>query len=468
MIYPEGLPFIKDYISSINLLLSKKKGNTKLSALQQYWLKFVLLGILVTNSICWSRLERFSLGCYKMKALSWMFRQAKISWGSLLLASVSHILKVYKVHSGILLIDDSDCIRSKSTPCIAKTHKLKDKKTNGYINGQNLVFLLLVSNGITIPVGYALYMPDPELKKYKDECVKLRKNKVSKHYYPPKPIRSKDFPTKIDIALTLMQDFVQNHPTVKIGATVVDTLYNTRYFIDNASRITKQKQVITQIKSIQNIIVNNKLIQVKEFFKRYHGTKQVLQLRGQYKMVRYVNCKFTVKSHGVKYRLIALKYDNEESFRYLIANDMSWHPIDIIQTYALRWLIEVFIQDWKSYEGWNNLAKQLGTEGTTRAVILSLLCDHVLLTHPNQKALFKKREPACTVGSLRERVMLDSLLAFIKSIIYSDNPKALFEQHQTNINQIFTLRSSTKHMRNIDMRVFREDTYNNVDINNAA
>ncbi len=44
---------------------------------------------------------------------------------------------------------------------------------------------------------------------------------------------------------------------------------------------------------------------------------------------------------------------------------------DIIKAYVLRWLEEVFIQDWKSYEGWNQLAKQRGIEGSDRGVILS-------------------------------------------------------------------------------------------------
>src|SRR5580692_3040323 len=133
MIYPESLPFIKDYITSVNKILSNNNVNKKLTMLQEYWLKFVLLGILVTNSICWSRLERFSIDNYKIKALSWMFRQSKISWTKLLSASIKHVLKIYKIHSGVLLIDDSDCNRSKNTTAIAKAHKIKDKKTNGYI-----------------------------------------------------------------------------------------------------------------------------------------------------------------------------------------------------------------------------------------------------------------------------------------------------------------------------------------------
>ena len=42
--------------------------------------------------MCWAKFERASLGEYKIAALSWMFREAKITWDYLLLASVTLIL----------------------------------------------------------------------------------------------------------------------------------------------------------------------------------------------------------------------------------------------------------------------------------------------------------------------------------------------------------------------------------------
>jgi len=46
---------------------------------------------------------------------------------------------------------------------------------------------------------------------------------------------------------------------------------------------------------------------------------------------------------------------------------MSWRTLDIIFAPTLRWLIEVFFEDWKSYEGWDQLAKQPGKEGYVQA-----------------------------------------------------------------------------------------------------
>src|SRR5690606_18847910 len=124
-----------------------------------------------------------------------------------------------------------------------------------------------------------------------------------------------------------------------------------------------------------------------------------------------------------------------------------WRDIDIIKTFSFRWLVEVFIQDWKQYEGWNQLAKQPGIDGSNRGVTLSLLSDHALLLHEDQKVLLENKRPAATVGSLREKVMMESLKGFIEEIVSSDNPRELFESFSDKISELFGLRSSIKHLR---------------------
>ena len=198
-------------------------------------------------------------------------------------------------------------------------------------------------------------------------------------------------------------------------------------------------------------MVNNKEITVEDFFKNCIGHTEKVVLRGEEKTVTYRSGIFKVKSHKKKYFIIGLKYENEDDYRYLIARDMTWRDIDIIKTYSFRWLVEVFIQDWKQYEGWNQMAKQPGEEGSIRGVTLSLLSDHALLLHDDQKVLLENKRPAATVGSLREKVMMESLKSFIEGIVLSDNPKVLFEKYVDKISELFELRSSIKHLRLIDM-----------------
>jgi hypothetical protein len=53
--------------------------------------------------------------------------------------------------------------RSKSAKALAHLYKLRDQESGGYVGGQSLVFLLLVTPKISIPVGFVFYQPDPKL-----------------------------------------------------------------------------------------------------------------------------------------------------------------------------------------------------------------------------------------------------------------------------------------------------------------
>ena len=449
MIVGESLPFIQDYVKKLNDILKQHNPETELSKLQVVWLNFIILGILVTNSICWAKISRYSISEYQDKAMSWMFRKAKIIWSQLLIASTQAIIERYNIKDVHLEIDDSDIRRAKTTTQIAKAHKIYDKKSGGYFNGQCVVFLLLVSKEITLPVGFELYEPDPKMQAFYKEEERLRKAKVKKQFRPQKPALNPDYPSKTDIALKLIENFKNNQPDIKIRSIAADALYGTEGFVSKAQALTKA-QVITQIKSNQIIMVNNEAVVVSEFFKQYQGQTLTISLRGKEKKVSFVSCKFKVKAHNQKYWIIALKYENEADYRYIIASDMTWQAVEIIKAYSLRWLVEVFFQDWKAYEGWNQLAKQPGLDGSIRGLTLSLLCDHALLLHPEQTDLLKDYQPAATVGSLREKVMMESLIKFIEQIINADNAKELFDSVSDKISEIFKLRSSIKHMRHLD------------------
>lgn len=454
MIIGEGLPFIQDYVEAVNETIKTHSPENELTRIQRYWLSFVILGLLITNTLCWARFERFSCGNYASAAICWMFKKAKVAWDMLLYASVTKIVERYNITSGILVIDDTDLERSKNTTQIAKVHKIRDKKRSGFFSGQNIIFLLLVTDSLTIPVGFSFYEPDPAISEWKKEDKRLRKNGVAKQFRPVRPERNSNYPTKTVLGLELLRNFVKCFSLIRIKATIADTFYGNPEFFTGAAEITKQPQVISQIKKTQLINVNGKFIPAIKFFENYSGKTVETELRHTNKKITYRSAKFKVKSHDKRLHVIALKYDNESEYRYLIANDTTWFDIDVIKAYAFRWLVEVFIQDWKSHEGWDQLAMQRGTDGSERGVIISLLSDHALHFHEDQLALYKNKEPAATVSSLREKVMMESITAFIENIVSSDDPKTMFDAYSAKISELFQLKSSLKHMRGTDMEKF--------------
>jgi hypothetical protein len=104
----------------------------------------------LTNTVCWKAFERAGRGGYRLGAVSWMFRRSKVAWEGLLRASVALVLHQHGMTGGVLVADDTDHRRAKRTKHVWKAHKVFDKKTGGYFNGQGLVFLLLVTPKITV------------------------------------------------------------------------------------------------------------------------------------------------------------------------------------------------------------------------------------------------------------------------------------------------------------------------------
>src|SRR5438034_4827874 len=182
-----------------------------MSTIQRAWLAFCVTAVLVTNAICWARVERASLGSYSLAALSWMFRDSKIPWDALLVASVRVILRHYGLHSGSLVIDDTDNKRSKSAQTLAYLYKLHDKESGGYVWGQSLVFLVLVTPKISIPVGFTFYQPAPEFSAWYKQEKALKKQGVPKPQRLPKPPPNPRYPTKQQLALRLLEQFKMDH-----------------------------------------------------------------------------------------------------------------------------------------------------------------------------------------------------------------------------------------------------------------
>ena len=448
MLMNEPAPFIKNFVTDLDSALGKLNPVAKLTKLQKLWLGFCLTAILLTNTVCWAKFERASLGKYKIPALSWMFREAAIAWDYLLLVSVLLILEKYKITEGVLNVDESDRMRSKRTTRIHNVYKQKHKASGGYVNGQTVVLLLLVTESITFPVGFAFYRPDPAQTEWTKEEKRLKAAGVAKKDRPAKPNRNELYPTKTNIALGLLQKFRDAHANIKIKAILADALYGEAAFMDKASQIFNGVQVISQLRENQNIEYRGTKRNLKHYFNNTnHGVAVSVRIRGGKDVKATMSsARLKVSAHGKKRFVIAIKYEGESNYRYLVATDMTWRTMDIAQAYSLRWLVEVFFEDWKLYEGWGREAKQLDEKGSSRGLILSLLFDHCLLLHPEQMARIENKLPAYTVGSLQRKSQIDVLLEFVQSLLEHQNPSEKLKELGELVKDVFQLVPSEKHM----------------------
>jgi len=447
MLIGKPAPFVSAFVAAVDEAIRMHQPNCGLSAIQRAWLAFCVTAVLVTNSICWARFERASLGTYSLAALSWMFRHSKMPWDQLLVASVRVVLRHHGLTAGSLVIDDTDNPRSKSAKALAYLYKLRDKESGGYLWGQSLVLLVLVTPKISMPVGFGFSQPAPELSAWYKQAKGLKKQGVPPQQRPPKPAPNAQYPTKQQLALRLLAAFKAHHPSIRVHGIAADALYGTGAFVDEASAMFGGVQVLSQIRSNQHIRAGKRAQHVADYFATHPGTPHTIRIRGGEEVGVWVSsARLYVCSHKTKRFIVALKYAEEETYRSLIASDLSWRTLDIVQGHSLRWLVEVFMQDWKSYEGWSPLTKQPGEEGARHSVILSLLVDHSLFVHPDQQYQLKNNLPAYTVGSLRAHVQVECLVDVIDDLVSSDHPQDELKRFTKALHEVFALGRSTKHM----------------------
>ena len=440
----QPIAFIHHYVKSLANTLSEQ--GYQMTQIQQLQIAILLSVILICNRICWSDVELTTMGNTKSKAIWWMYARSSIPWDKLFNASVQMMLSNYGITEGVLAIDETDNSRCKKTPFIAYTHKYYDKKTGGYKNGQEIVFLVLISDSITIPVGFAFYEPDQAIANWKKENKRLINKGVAKKDRPKRPQPAEDYRSKTQLAAQLVKAFTENNPTIKVKAVVADALYGSNNFYEEMSENTTQ--LISQLKSDQKVTYMGKSYVVKDFFNRvFKPIESSITVRGgKEQKVMFRAIRVHVNAHNCKRFVIALKYEGQSEYRYLVASNLSWRGQDITNAYTLRWLVEVFFEDTKANGGWFNMSKQQGEDGSKKPLSLSLLLEHALLCHPEQKARLKSKLPAYTVGSLRALILMQVTIDFTKHIIGTDNPEKMLQQALQKLTSVFKLRESGKHM----------------------
>jgi hypothetical protein len=292
--------------------------------------------------MCWARFARASLGTYSLAALSWRLRHRKMPWDELLVASVRVLLRHYGLTCGSLVIDESDNKRSKSAKTLAHLYKLRDKDSGGYVWGQRLVFRLVVTPDLTLPVGFTFDQPAPELSAWYKRDQVLKKQDVPPKQRPPKPPPHPDYPTKQARALRLLTQFNAPHPTFRVHCSTADALDGTATFVHGAAALFGGVPVISQRRSHQQVRVQKREQPVADYCAPHPGTPQNIRIRGGEAVVALVgSARLYVCSHHTKRFIVAIKDEGEEPYRYLMASDLTWRTRDIVQGHTLRWLVEI-------------------------------------------------------------------------------------------------------------------------------
>lgn len=452
MIVGKPFDFIIEYVNKLSSGLERKKTKSGLTRGQKVWIGFCIMYIMITESVCWRKFVRAGLGRYSEALLSYYFH-SPMAWDLMISVSIDIILESFGVFEGVIVIDDTGKKRSKGTKCIPYIHYYKDKEGTGTVKGQETVLIALVTPLITIPVGYEFYQPDPLYTAWHKEDEKLRKQGVCKSKRPVKPPFNPDYPTKQQIALKLLEEFSHSCPYVRVKAVLADALYGSMDFMNKASLIFGRTQIISQLHRNQNVRDRKRPWKLDEYFKAYPGSSCSVSIRGGKSVEMTISsARLYVEAQNCVRFIVAIRYSDQQEFRYLAASDLSWRTEDIVKAYTLRWLVETVIEDLKVYEGWGQSTKQQGEEGSRRVLILSILCDHCLFLSPEQQSRAAGKKPLFTIGSLHRHLKVKAFINWLEDWFKEGESVEDRISHLADIfSTLMPLQESEKHMNGRDI-----------------
>jgi hypothetical protein len=178
------------------------------------------------------------------------------------------------------------------------------------------VFLVLVPPKISIPGGVGFDPPAPELSAWYKTDKNLKRQGVPPKQRPRKPAPNPQYPTKEPLALRLLASFQAPHPEGRIHAVMADALSGTATCVDGASPLFNGVQVLSQIRSNQNMRMGPRDQHVVAYFAPHPGTPSRIRIRGGEEVVALVGrARLYVCAHTTKRFIVAIKYAEEATYR---------------------------------------------------------------------------------------------------------------------------------------------------------
>ena len=80
--------------------------------------------------------------------------------------------------------------------------------------------------------------------------------------------------------MRLLAAFKAHHPDIRVHCIVADALYGTGAFVDEAAAMFGGVQVLSQIRSNQNIRAGKRAQYVADYFVTHPGTPHTIRIRG--------------------------------------------------------------------------------------------------------------------------------------------------------------------------------------------
>jgi hypothetical protein len=379
MVLAPPAPWVSACLDAVDQAIREPRPHHGLSALPRAWLACGVTAVLVTTSMCGARLARARLGTSSRAAVSWLLRHRKMPWDALVVASVRVIRRHEGLTCGSLGIDDRAHKRSTSAHTLAYLDTLRDHASGGSLWGPSRVLLLVVTPDLTLPVGFAVSPPAPELSAWYPQAKALTPPEVPPKPRPPTPPPHPYYPTTHALARRRFGPFTAAHPTCRVHCSTAKARSGTATCVAGAAALCGGVPVISPRRSHQTGRWQTRDQHVADSCATPPGTPPPIRIRGGEAVVALVGrARVSVCSHHTTRFIMAITSAEEATSRDRMAADLTWRTRARVPGHTRRWRVAVLVPDGKSPAGWSPLTTQPGDEGARHSVILRLLVDHGL------------------------------------------------------------------------------------------
>jgi len=224
--------------------------------------------------------------------------------------------------SGVVVIDDT--IVHKTGKHIEGVSWIFDHCENKTVLGQSVVTSHYVDRQVNYPIDYRFYFSE------KSEYAKTH---------------SSEFKTKIQLAIELMLDAIEK----KAAVFVLDSWFICDDVVSCADE--HGKAIVGRVKCDRLVYTpQNKLVSIGDFAKSLSDNdfKEIVVGEKKYRIFTKV---MRLKSLKKKVRVVISWMEGKDEPIFLIANQLGWSPVKIIETYNFRYTIEPFYKDAKQNFG---------------------------------------------------------------------------------------------------------------------
>ena len=227
-----------------------------------------------------------------------MLRRGKTPFDSLFWGSLKHIFSLARIRNITIKIDDTDRVRCKSCRILPFVRKAMCKVTRGWIQAQSIVFIILVSDKITVPIWFYFHRPANLTDEQKKIC---RKNPARIKEFDPK------YRTKVDLAAIGL--YVVSRMLRRLGSELATPLRVRSVAGDNGFASPKIQQAVVKFFACQYISKANPSQKVKsrgkehslsKYFNRHRSQTGTVVIRGKHISLEYKAARFFVKAYGRK------------------------------------------------------------------------------------------------------------------------------------------------------------------------